>query len=278
MHGIRICTLPYPPGRRSVRLSCLCVCVCVTVGGGKFVICEPRPKYISASDTCNRPLSMCLKSVDNCVPLFFRTPRALGSAALNGDRLRAETEAAPVADHRHSPSQHQHTTRTQNPAAVTGTEPVEVRSASTSLVSHTACRLSLARARLRPMTKKNPPPTLTPSLILSYLRKKRPVLPPAGLGPRSLRKWQSRPRPPKDPGGATRRAPARPPPCHPTLLRPQLALSADQDVRRAAERVVGRDVRDLLSVPAHRADHADRLGQPGRPLGGRVAPAGGRPA
>jgi hypothetical protein len=142
---------------------------CVTVGGGKFVICEPRPKYISASDTCNRPLSMCLKSVDNCVPLFFRTPRALGSAALNGDRLRAdrrprETEATPVADHRHSPSQHQHTTRTQNPAAVTGTEPVEVRSASTSLVSHTACRLSLARSRSSPpYDKKNPPPTLTPS-------------------------------------------------------------------------------------------------------------------
>lgn len=77
--------------------------------------------------------------------------------------------------------------------------------------------------------------------------------------------------------GAPRRATAaRPPPRHPTLLRPQLAPATVQDVRWAAKRMVGWDVRDLLPVPAHGSDHANRLGQPGCPLGGRMAQAGGR--
>ena len=47
----------------------------------------------------------------------------------------------------HNIAAHNHT---QNPAAVTGTQPIEVRSASTCLVSHTACHLS-------PLSRSSPP-------------------------------------------------------------------------------------------------------------------------
>ena len=46
--------------------------------------------------------------------------------------LLERTQTFTIAAHNH----------TQNPAAVTGAQPIEVRSASTCLVSHTACRLS----------------------------------------------------------------------------------------------------------------------------------------
>ena len=76
----------------------------VSVGWGVSV--GPPPKYVDASDTypsLRFPLRGAPKN-DNFVSSFFtrtratRRRRALGSAALTGDRLRTEGEAAPVAE------------------------------------------------------------------------------------------------------------------------------------------------------------------------------------
>jgi hypothetical protein len=65
----------------------------------------PPPKYFGASDTATGrrfPLLCVEKKNDNFVLFFLTrardaaTPRAVVSAVLTGDRLQAETEAAPV--------------------------------------------------------------------------------------------------------------------------------------------------------------------------------------
>ena len=82
-----------------------------------------------ASICHGRAHQSCVHSLARCVLCARVCERALSQVR---QQVRGSTR-----DHRHSPSQHQHTT-TQNSAAATGTQPL----APTCLVSHTACRLS----------------------------------------------------------------------------------------------------------------------------------------
>ena len=94
----------------------------------------PTPSRSQVASICHgRAHQSCVHSLARCVLCARVCERALSQVR---QQVRGSTR-----DHRHSPSQHQHTT-TQNSAAVTGTQPIEVRSAPTCLVSHTACRLS----------------------------------------------------------------------------------------------------------------------------------------
>ena len=93
----------------------------------------PTPSRSQVASICHgRAHQSCVYSLARCVLCARVCERALSQVR---QQVRGSTR-----DHRHSPSQHQHTT-TQNSAAVTGTQPIEVRSAPTCLVSHTACRL-----------------------------------------------------------------------------------------------------------------------------------------
>ena len=106
----------------------------------------PTPSRSQVASICHgRAHQSCVHSLARCVLCARVCERALSQVR---QQVRGSTR-----DHRHSPSQHQHTT-TQNSAAVTGTQPIEVRSAPTCLVSHTACRLSRSTsAQARPLSR-----------------------------------------------------------------------------------------------------------------------------
>ena len=90
----------------------------------------PTPSRSQVASICHgRAHQSCVYSLARCVLCARVCERALSQVR---QQVRGSTR-----DHRHSPSQHQHTT-TQNSAAATGTQPL----APTCLVSHTACRLS----------------------------------------------------------------------------------------------------------------------------------------
>ena len=107
----------------------------------------PTPSRSQVASICHgRAHQSCVYSLARCVLCARVCERALSQVR---QQVRGSTR-----DHRHSPSQqHQHTT-TQNSAAVTGTQPLEVRSAPTCLVSHTSCRLSCSTsAQARPLSR-----------------------------------------------------------------------------------------------------------------------------
>ena len=90
----------------------------------------PTPSRSQVASICHgRAHQSCVHSLARCVLCARVCERALSQVR---QQVRGSTR-----DHRHSPSQHQHTT-TQNSAAATGTQPL----APTCLVSHTSCRLS----------------------------------------------------------------------------------------------------------------------------------------
>ena len=102
----------------------------------------PTPSRSQVASICHgRAHQSCVHSLARCVLCARVCERALSQVR---QQVRGSTR-----DHRHSPSQHQHTT-TQNSAAATGTQPL----APTCLVSHTACRLSRSTsAQARPLSR-----------------------------------------------------------------------------------------------------------------------------